>query len=391
MLASAAALVLVVGAAAAWLVLGRSPAAAAVPYQLRRQSFPGGLAIAQSWALTGRDGTTLQVSITASNSADKTRTVQLEEPIPAAVASDLQAVRFRPPAKVLTAARTAVWENLPLPARGSAHLSYEVREPAGGATEARLTALVDAFETVAYRQDLQPITAGGVLQAVTIAPRTITLEAGQNARLRLQGTLSSGRKAPRADLSGAIWQSADAGVADVDFRGEVFGLSAGVTHVTAAIGPISTSVTVTVVEPGGPPGGRIQSSPAHPSPSPSMSESPSPSASPSVCPSGCPSDSPSDSPSPTDSPTDSVSAGTRPASCRSCGSPPGSSRGHSLSCSDRRGSGWSRPGCGSGPPLRTAARWNRTRRAAWSPCWRAAAAGSGLTSSCRSRTQPRPG
>jgi Protein kinase domain len=305
-LAGAVALVLVVGGAAAWLVLGRAPAAAAVPYQFRRQSFPGGLAIAQRWQLTGRDGTSLQVSITASNSTSETKTVQLEEPIPATVASSLHAVRFRPPAKVLAAARTAVWENLQLPANGAAHLSYQVSEPPGGATEARLAGWVSAFETVAYRQDLQPITAGGVLQAITVLPRTLTLDVGQDVRLRLQGTLSSGKNAPRADLSGAIWQSANAGVADVDFRGEVFARSAGVTQVNASVGPISALVTVTVLPAGGPPGGIIQSSPPWQSSSPPASQSPSPSPSASVSPSG----SPPVSPTPTDSPTASASAGT---------------------------------------------------------------------------------
>ena len=305
-LAAAVALVLVVGGAAAWLVIGRPASAAAAPYQFRRQSFPGGLTIAQRWQLTGRDGTSLQVSITASNSTSKAKTVQLEEPIPAAVVSSLHAVRFRPPAKVLAAARTAVWENLQLPANGAAHVSYQVPEPPRGATEARLTALVGAFETVAYRQDLQPITAGGVLQAITVLPRTLTLDAGQDVRLRLQGTLSSGKKAPRADLSGATWQAADAGVADVDFRGEVFARSAGVTQVTASVGPISAAVTVMVLPAGGPPGGVIHSSPARQSPSPPVSQSPSPSMSPSVSPSG----SPPVSPTPTESPTDSASAGT---------------------------------------------------------------------------------
>ena len=305
-LAAAVALVLVVGGAATWLALGRPAAAAAVPYQFRRQSFPGGLAIAQRWQLTGRDGTSLRVSITASNSTSEAKTVQLEEPIPAAVASNLHAIRFRPPAKVLAAARTAVWENLQLPAKGAAHVSYQVPEPPGGATEARLASWVGAFETVAYRQDLQPITAGGVLQAITALPRTLTLDVGQDVRLRLQGTLSSGKKAPRADLSGAIWQSANAEVADVDFRGEVFARSAGVTQVTASVGPISAVVTVTVLPAGGPPGGIIQSSPAQKSPSPPVSQSPSPSTSMSVSPSG----SPPVSPPPSPSPTDSASAGT---------------------------------------------------------------------------------
>jgi hypothetical protein len=304
-LAAALALVVVVGGTAAWLLVSRAPAAAAAPYQFSRRSFPGGLAIAQRWQLTGAAGTSLQVSITATNATAKAMTVQLEEPVPAAVASSLRAVRFRPRARVLTSARMAVWENLRLPPRGAAHVGYQVTEPPRGATEDRIAAWVRAFEAVASRQDLQRLTPGGVLQAMTILPAQVTLAVGQSARLRLQGILSGGQKAPRADLDAAVWQSAQAGVADVDFRGEVFGLSAGVTQVTASVGPISAAVTVTVVPSGGPPGGRRPSSPAQPLPSLSGSPSPSPSLSPSVSPSATV----PVTPTPTDSPTDSASTG----------------------------------------------------------------------------------
>ena len=114
--AALAAIVLLAGAAAA-VLLSRSPAAAA-PYQFGRRSFPGGLSIVQRWTLAGRDGSSLRVSITASNATSRVITAQLEEPVPAAVASDPHSIRFRPPARVLTATRTAVWENLRLPATG---------------------------------------------------------------------------------------------------------------------------------------------------------------------------------------------------------------------------------------------------------------------------------
>ena len=127
------------------------------------------------------------------------------------------------------------------------------------------------------------------------------LAAGRAGQLRgLRRPVSAGEH-----LSAAVWQSSDAGVADVDFRGEVFGLSHGVTQVTASAGPISASVTVTVVTSGGPPGGRRPSSPAQPLRSVSGSPSPSPTSSPSVSPSAT---APA-TPTPTASPSDSASTG----------------------------------------------------------------------------------
>ena len=284
--AALAAIVLLAGAAAA-VLLSRSPAAAA-PYQLGARSFPGGLSIAQRWTLAGPGGSSLRVLVTASNATSRAVIAQLEEPIPAAVASDPNAIRPAPPARILTASRTAVWADLRLPAHGSAHVGYVMTEPRDGATEARLTGFVRAFEATAARQDLQQVTPGGVLRSVTIAPRVLTVYPGQRVRLTLQGTLSDGARAAPASLAGVLWVSANPDVADVDFRGEVFGVSAGVTRVTGSVGPVTASVVVTVLAPGS----YSHSSPALP---PSPSGSPSPSASASVSPSTGPGPSPSDS------------------------------------------------------------------------------------------------
>jgi len=313
-LAAAVAVLLVAGGTAAALARSHPNATAAVPYQFTRQTFPGGLSIAQRWQLAGREGTSLRASITAFNSTSKPKIVQLEEPIPAAVATSLRAVRFRPSAKLLPATRTAAWENLSLPPNGAAHVSYQVPEPPRGATEDRLKAWVRAFDAVASRQDLTQITAGGILQAITISPHGLTLGSAQSARLRLLGTLSGGQKAPRADLTGATWQSANPGVADVDFRGEVFAVSAGTTQVTASVGPITASITVTVIATPGPPGGVISSPPPRPSSSASAPVSPSPSQTPSPSPTDSTSVSPTAPPSPSDPPSSGVAGPARRAS-----------------------------------------------------------------------------
>ena len=62
-----------------------------------------------------------------------------------------------------------------------------------------------AFEAVASRQEpVSEITPGGVLQAMTILPREVTLAVARGPAAA-QGILSGGQKAPRADLPGAVW------------------------------------------------------------------------------------------------------------------------------------------------------------------------------------------
>ncbi len=242
------AVVLAAAATAGGLLLTRSPAQA-TPYLFRKQAYPHGLAITQRWRLGGRGGSSLDVSITASNATSVPVTVQLEEPVPAAVAGSLRAVQFQPAARLLAASRMAVWD-LRLPARGDVVVGYQARELPAGATESRLKLLVQAFTTVAARQLIEPITPSSVLQAMTITPHDLQLAVGQTGRLRLRGSLRSGVSAPAADLSGAVWTVANRAVASVNSRGQVVGESAGVTQVTAQVGSVHAAVVVTVTGPG---------------------------------------------------------------------------------------------------------------------------------------------
>jgi hypothetical protein len=297
-----AAVVLAAGVAAGGL-LTRS-AAQATPYLFRKQAYPDGLAITQRWRLGGRGGSSLDVSITASNATSAPVTVQLEEPVPAAVASSLRAVHFVPAARLLAASRMVVWD-LRLPARGEVVVGYQAHELPAGATESRLKLLVAAFTTVEARQLIEPITPGSVLQALTITPDDLDLAVGQTGRLRLRGRLRSGASAPAADLSGAVWTIANRAVASVNSRGQVVGESAGVTRVTAQVGAARASAVVTVTGPGAaPPASGYSYSP----PAAGPSTTPSPTATPSPTPTSTPSPTPT-TPSPT--PTQGTSSGVR--------------------------------------------------------------------------------
>jgi protein kinase-like protein len=312
---------LLVGGALAAVLLTSSPAAPAY-YRFATQDYPGGLTLGQAWALTGAHGSALDATITATNTTDAGLTAQLEEPVPAGVAGDLQAVRFEPAAKLLTASRVAVWD-LRLPAHGHVMVRYRAPEPAAGASLARLQGLVAAFGPVAGQQVLEPIKPGGVLQSLTITPASLRLNVGQRARLRLRGSLSTDSPAPAAELTGAVWTTEDPAVAVVTAgreAGAVLGMSAGVTVVTVRIGPISDSVIVTVAGPGSvvptiggfsPPTGPIGSPP--PSSTPTASVTPTQSVTPTSTPSPTPTVTPSGTP--TTTPSDGAGAGP-PASFR---------------------------------------------------------------------------
>jgi hypothetical protein len=247
----------------------------------------------------------LEVMMTAANTTGTPLTAQLEEPLPAAVAADPGKLTFRPAAKLLTASRVAVWD-LYLPARRSVVVRYQAHEPPGGATQARLLRLAEAFAAVSGQEVLEPITAGGVLESVTITPGSLRLSVGQSARLTLRGALSNGRPASAAALAGAVWTTGDPGVVAVNSRGQVLAESAGATWVVASVGHISDSVIVTVVGQGGglpaPGGGSLppgQSTSPSPSASPSPSVTPSPTVTPSTTPTSTPSSTPPVTPTPT--------------------------------------------------------------------------------------------
>ncbi len=290
-LMSVLAVVILLGGAAAGLLLSRSPSPPPVArYPLARQSYGGGLAITQQWTLAGPSGSSLQVAMTVSNSSSKRVTAQLEEPIPAAVASDPAAVSFTGAVQPLATGRLAVWD-LALPPGGHAVVRYQVPEPPRGTSESRLLQWVRAYTAVSAQQVLEVVPHPGLLRAVWISPLNLRLGVGQAGLLVAHARLYNGRLAPRTDLTSAVWTSAQPGVLTVDPGGAVVAKSPGVVLITVQIGTIRASATVVVTGPGG-----VAPPPAYSPPPVLPSTSPSPTAS------------PTGSPSPTTSSTGSSSS-----------------------------------------------------------------------------------
>jgi Protein kinase domain/Bacterial Ig-like domain (group 2) len=323
LLASALGVVILLAGAAIAAFLPARAAPGPASYRFAPRVFGSGLTLGQVWTLSGADGSQLDVTISAANPTGKSLIAQLEEPVPAAVASDLDAVRFQPAAMLLPASRVAVWD-LRLSAGRTASVRFEAPLPAAGATQARLQQLTRAFRALAGRQVLEPIPPGGVLQSVLISPAGLELRPGQSARLTVRGTLSNGRKASAAEMARAAWSSSNPTAAVVTARGEVTAESGGVTVVTVRVGLITTSALVTVDSPGTVeptrPGEQISPPPGHRGGSPSPSTSPSPTVTPggtptptgsaTIPPSPSPSSTPggSSSPSPTPAGTDTAAS-----------------------------------------------------------------------------------
>jgi serine/threonine protein kinase len=299
-LVSAAVAAILLAGSVAGVLLARAHGPAPTQYQFDAQSYPGALTITQLWTLTGPGGSSLDVSMTVSNGESKAVNAQLDEPIPAAVARDPGLVTFAGAVKPLATTPPLVVWDLRLPAHGHEVVSYHALEPSHGVSEQRLIAYVQAYVDVSPQQALELVAHLGLVSRVWISPQEIHLNVGQPGRLTAHGQLYNGQPAPEADLTGAVWTTANPAVLVVDRTGRVVGLSPGRALVWVQIGGVRAQATVVV---DGASGARAPLYPGQPSaqssasPSASASGSPTPTASPTV----------SGSPSPTGSPTSSGS------------------------------------------------------------------------------------
>lgn len=321
------ALVALVAGVAVALVLGRGSRQTSAAYLSFLPSYSGGLGVSQAWELTGRGGSTLDVTMTVTSKLSRQVTAQLEEPIPAAVAQDPRSVHFRPGSSPRTefagtALVVAVWD-FPLPAGGSKQLSFSVPEPADGVTQRRLMMLADAYTEVGNLQVLQVVKRGELpgLKHVVISPRRAELGIGESAQLTLLVPESKLTAKLRRELSTAVWHSNHPAAVIVNSHGLVTGVAPGIARVTAKFDSMTASAYVTVLPPGSSPSVGQQPVPAPPggqttpittpsftltpstSPSVSPSSSTTGSGSPSSSPSGSPPSSSSGSPSPSDAAT----------------------------------------------------------------------------------------
>ncbi len=294
----AAVIVLGGATAAALLVMARKPAPVqAASYRFATLSNHHGLSVTQLWTLAAPDGSSLDVTLTVSNSTSKPVTAELVEPVPAAVARDLSTLSFSGAAKYETTGGLVVWD-IPLAARGHAVVRYQVPEAASGVSQARLMHWVEAFYVVFQQQALQLIAPRGVLWTAWIAPLNLRLSVGQSDKLEVHARLHNRELAPRADLQSAVWTTANPAVLFVNSSGQVIALSPGRALVWVQLGGIRASATVVVV--GG--GGQVLP-PPYSQPPVQQSTSPSPTGPTPTSPTTTPT-SPTTSPtSPTTSPT----------------------------------------------------------------------------------------
>jgi serine/threonine protein kinase len=281
LLSGAAAVILLAGAAAA-VFLSRPQAPVPLSSSFPAQSYPGKLSITQLWTLAGPGGSLLRVSMTVSNASGNVVIAQLAEPIPDRVAPDRQSVTFTGAVTPLATSPLAVWD-LRLPARGRDVVSYEVHEPRSGVSERqRLSTYVRAYDAESPQQELAVIAHPGLISTVWISPQQLQLSVSHLGRLKVHGRLYNGHLAPPADLTGAVWTTANSAVVFVSSSGRVLALTPGKAIVWVQIGSIRAQAIVVVSGTGhaapppavySPP--PVQSSTSPPSSSPS-SGSPSP-------------------------------------------------------------------------------------------------------------------
>jgi hypothetical protein len=296
---------LVILAAAFGVLLTRSPHVAAKPpsaqltasYSFGPQQYQDGLLIVRRWTLSGKDGSLLTETITASSATGKTDRVKFTEPIPAAIASTLRSVHFEPaPSRIIQDDPVVQWD-LSLPAHGTIDVGYQAVVGSAGATQVRLAHWAKDLDTLQTSLNLpKPVTIG--VRSLSISPATLQLGPGASRPLTLKGLLSDGQAAPRSLLAEVAWSTSNSAVAVVETSGAVFGAGPGTAVVTAELGTARASAVVTVTATSNPAGGNANStapglsSPqarggGHSSPSPggggASSPPPSPASSPTSC------------------------------------------------------------------------------------------------------------
>jgi hypothetical protein len=296
---------LVILAAAVAVLLTRTPhrdspvsapqTVATASYSFGPQRYQDGLLIVRRWTLSGQDGSLLTEAITASSATGKAARVKLEEPIPAAIASSVEPVHFRPaPSRIIRADPLVEWD-LALPARGTIDVGYQVTVGPAGATRARLAQWAKEFDALAASMNL-PRPVGIGVRSLSISPATLQLGPRASRPLTLKGLLSDGQAAPYSLLAGAAWSTSNSAVAVVEPDGAVFGVSPGAAVVTAQLGTARASAVVTVTGTSDLAGGDTNSTapgvsssrdqgggPSSSSPGGGRASSPSPASSPTSC------------------------------------------------------------------------------------------------------------
>jgi hypothetical protein len=163
---------LAVIAVGAGVLLTRKPPAkpvtSPVSYRFAADHYHDGLVAVRRWTLSGRDGSLFTENITVSSASSKALKVLFKEPIPAAIAANLQTVHFTPvPSKIVKAGPAVEWV-LQVPAHGTVTVGYQVMVTPAGATSARLTRWVTDFNQLAVTVKPGPVQESGSGSSVAV-------------------------------------------------------------------------------------------------------------------------------------------------------------------------------------------------------------------------------
>ena len=150
---------------AAGVLLTRTPPAqpviSPVSYRFAAHQYHDGLVAVRHWTLGGQDGSLFAETITASSASGKALLVLFKEPIPEAIAANLQTVRFTPaPSKIVKADPVVEWK-IRVPAHGTVTVGYQATVAPAGVTTARLTRWVTDFNQLAATVPPGPVQGSG--------------------------------------------------------------------------------------------------------------------------------------------------------------------------------------------------------------------------------------
>jgi hypothetical protein len=251
-----------VGAVALWANYASGPSSLTVSKSFTFEQEPGQLTVTRHWTLKGNRGSVF--TETAEVSSSSGTALPFEDPIPAAIASKLGAVHFRPdPSRLITTARAALWE---VPAHRTVVFHYWAAVPPAGATQGRLDGWLKNLRKQLASLNLVYLNS---LSMLGIKSPSHRIAIDHSMTLKLIGVLFNGKQAPKATLAKAKWHTSNGRVTLV-FTGSVariIGKSAGPVHVTAEIGSIHVSIRITVYSSyGGGPSSGASPSQQHPSP-----------------------------------------------------------------------------------------------------------------------------
>jgi serine/threonine protein kinase len=144
------------------LVMTRSPSSPSLatrPQLIASYAFPlqrygNGLLIERRWTLSGKQGSQLTETITASNANGKPIAVWFQDSIPTAITNNVKTVRFNPDTVKIVQADPIVEWYLRLPAHRSVTVGYVTAVPPKGATTARLGAWAKGLDVLEKRLNM---------------------------------------------------------------------------------------------------------------------------------------------------------------------------------------------------------------------------------------------